>query len=219
MAKTLVFDVDGVLADFCYGFSDLAIRRFHQPFIAPYSNGGQPSWEWSHYPGIPHDVISAMWAFIQESEIFWYDLLPLTPRGEIEDMRVTCRQFNVAYMTARPGDTAKQQTEDWLTEYGFPSGQVIIQADKPKGCHRLQGAGAEIVGIIDDRPRTLVDLYEDGWPVTIRDAQYNRTDTADVSAQRRLSLREMDRVGLRVTSLAEFLGRIRQADADGELGS
>ncbi len=219
MAKTLVFDVDGVLADFCYGFSELAIRRFHQPLMAPYSSGGQPDWNWGEYPGIPIHVIDSMWAFIQESEIFWRDLLPLVPRGEIKDMKATCQPFDVIYMTARPGDTAKQQTEGWLVDYGFPAGRVIIQTDKPKGCLQLQEAGATVVGILDDRPGVVVDLYEDGWPVTIRDAQYNRVTTADVSAHRRRSLQEMDRVGLRVTSLAEFLGRIRQADADGELGS
>lgn len=65
----IMFDLDGVLADFVYGFTALANKNYGTP-ITPTS--GQPSWY--GFPGLDTHVIDSTWYTLKQDGTFWVGL-------------------------------------------------------------------------------------------------------------------------------------------------
>lgn len=178
----VVFDIDGVLADFTYGFTALHEGRAR-------SQGTARQWQFE-------GRVDPTWDLIDRSRHFWYELPVLATRQEREEMWALRRRAEIVYLTRRSdklGNDTLGQTRNWLTENGFPHGNLILAADKTP---ILKGYGDNLVGIIDDKPDLLVEMLKARLPAYIRDWEYNRwTGVADLHLM----------AGPRVSSVGEFV--------------
>lgn len=163
MRPVVVFDIDGVLADFTWGFSGLLEGKNR-------SQGTQPTWQ---YEKASSFQVSQAWKYIDTSKTFWQGLPPIVTESEAHDVCELAKQFSVIYMTGREdrGNDTLGQTERWLRSMEMPKGEVILRGDKANAIHHLE---LDVVGIIDDKPDTLVSLFQEGHPVYARDWAYNR---------------------------------------------
>lgn len=194
----VVVDLDGVLADFCFGFTEMLYRR-------PRSNGTQETWTFDATPL----QIKRAWARIDQSKTFWYSLVPLVSESEVSDARHLARSADFVYMTGREergNDTLGQSTR-WLKFLGMPEGAIVLEGDKLAGVRRLTG---DVYGIIDDRPRNITRLQHAGEPVYVRDWQYNRRSLSGLNAAKCAEQSEQDgftcEQAMRVSSFGEFCG-------------
>jgi FMN phosphatase YigB (HAD superfamily) len=136
MSQVIVFDMDGVLADFRQGFKDM--------------------YERVHGKAFPHNLETARWddflddetwAHVRGSLSFWRDLPALMTEVDAKRIAALQRQERLTYfVTARPGRSVVYQTKAWLFSRGIMDANVIISDKK--------GAAAEAVGashLIDDK--------------------------------------------------------------------
>ena len=185
MSKPLiVFDIDGVLADFTGGFTT------HLE-LAPRHQGTQKTWDFA----APQRSVNKVWKAVDASRSFWYNLPSLLTREEVLEVRehVDALGAHALYLTGREdrGNGTLRQTREWLDAFDFPMGKVVINARDKRGI--IESMGQRVLGIIDDKPSTVEDLHAHGYPVYVRDWQYNRDLGFDVP---------------RVSTVAEFLSRI-----------
>lgn len=197
--RTIVVDIDGCLADFCWGFSGLLGR--------PHSNGQQKTWLFDS----PATDIARAWARVDESKRWWLDLPPLVTEPEVYDLGRLARDVRFVYMTGREdrGNDTLEQTTRWLKMMGLPQGAVILEGDKVRGVGNMQRSGVDVIAVIDDRPRTLTRLAHDlgstGLPVFARRWAYNEPkglcdENGDDGACR---------IPMRVGSMGEFVREVR----------
>src|SRR2546425_1059663 len=106
--NVILFDIDGVLADFILGYTKLGVKM---GFLnRSWSTLSQRTWD---MPEIPKAQQDAMWEKIKQDSWFWTELEPLVDKdvfADIQDLRSTA---SVYFVTSRPGALAKQQTEMW----------------------------------------------------------------------------------------------------------
>jgi hypothetical protein len=172
----VAFDIDGVLADFCYGFTTLHEGKGR-------SQGAQPTWDFAGH-------VDPTWEKVDASRYFWHELPCLASSAERSEMRALADRADILYITGRQeGDNDTfGQTRRWLHDWVFPHGNLILTTDKTP---ILAGFGSALVGVIEDRPTLISTMWKAGLPVYVRDWQYNR---------------EIDsRVEGRVSSLGEFV--------------
>lgn len=132
--KRIIFDVDGVLADFILGFTRLGNSIYGTPIVATTHHK-----KWGEFPGLGPEQEDALWGIVKKFEAnFWFSLEPLVSsevfRG-IQDLRV-CGD-DVYFVTSRPGEYAKQQTEHWLQLHGISHPTVIISSKKGEAAAML----------------------------------------------------------------------------------
>lgn len=143
-------DVDGVLADFNRGLREMLIRTTGRKLIP---EGEEPScWNYAtEQYGYTKEEDRATWRAIIEDRAFWGHLDCCSDAPWILAALGTARQAGaeVYFITARPGATAKVQTETWLERVmGFPAPTVLIaRGDKGFIAH-----GLGLTHFIDDRP-------------------------------------------------------------------
>src|SRR5690242_5772667 len=110
----IVFDVDGVLADFIGGFTAVASDMF--PGVPVTRTHEQPSWH--GFPGMTDAQIAAVWEHVKRSDSFWLALSPLMTPAEAYRISKLWGH-DVYFCTARVGKEAKAQTEEWLSGHGI----------------------------------------------------------------------------------------------------
>lgn len=117
----IMFDLDGVLADFVYGFTALANKNYGTP-ITPTS--GQPSWY--GFPGLDTHVIDSTWYTLKQDGTFWVGLPSLVSSDELAYVAALADQHHVYFATDRKGLRVKRQTEEWLEDRGIINPTVLI---------------------------------------------------------------------------------------------
>lgn len=187
--RTVLFDVDGVLADFCYGFTTEA-------GLTPWSHTEQQTWEF------PEDKFSlalqqATWERVRSKPWWWERLDCLDER----DMHVLS-EFNnsnpfiqIVFATHREGTpNAQVQTNAWLSRYLVNQSNVVLTKRKGDIAKAIDADYA-----IDDKAENAACIH---WIADVRpcksyilDRPYNR-----VPLPRRVR---------RVFSVAEFLDDVK----------
>lgn len=117
MNRTIMVDLDGVLADFTLAYRSLETKR------------GLPvtlSDKWDDYS---NDLI---WKDIRASDTFWMTLAPTQELVERPSIWQTLNSLNpyIYYVTSRVGQDVRRQSEYWLNSYGIRRPQVIISNRK-----------------------------------------------------------------------------------------
>lgn len=166
--KTLLLDVDGVLADFSSFMAPML--GLHRPF-AP------RTWQWRDV-GVSEEAFAKGWKNFLAIENVWTRLEPLPALRELE---VACvnglhNKVDIIFLTARGksrGDTTAHQTEAWLRKHvpSLANPSVVVV---PHTVHKLDVARAvDKPALIDDhgptiamaRPilRNMAVLYRQPW--------------------------------------------------------
>lgn len=155
----VAFDIDGVLADFTYGFT-----RLHEGKAR--SQGTARQWQFRGH-------VDKTWARIDEDRFFWRNLPALFTHQERDEILNLTKRADLLFVTGRSdpkGNGAFEQTRKWLQQYSLP-GTLILGVDK---VGLLSGLGDQLVGVIEDKPDLLVQMAEAHLPTYIRDWEYNR---------------------------------------------
>jgi hypothetical protein len=178
----LVFDIDGVQADFCLGFTFEA--HLLGKVEAPWSTKDQDTWHFDFH-------VDPVWAAVEKSPSFWYDLKPLASGHDVRAMQWAAERCEILYVTARRGLAAERQTWPWLRDQGFPPGQLHFAGGKIGKGPSLEPYRERIVGVLEDSPANIAALRADGFPVTVRRWKYNHSLP-----------------GPEVTSIAQFISNV-----------
>lgn len=168
--KYVVFDVDGVLADFSYGFSRLALEYFP---IAVTDTMEQLSFRWLREQGVSKDEENALWDEVTRRPDFWFNLPCLLSDNDKRAMYMLVESgVDIIYLTNRHHTgTMLGQTEAWIFQNQLPYGLVVPTLNKDLHIRermietvgpvfRLDGEThhdpGTLVGVIEDNPRNLV---------------------------------------------------------------
>ncbi len=198
MSTVVVFDIDGVLADFSYGFSSLAVNRgwMDRP------NFNEEILTWSLSPDtLTSGQVNEIWREIDHSNIFWRNLPPLFPQHHIQQLHALKEEFDLEfwYVTGRSegkDNQTREQTLYWLWQYRLPDSENLIMSNDKPGVLGDLRADHEIVSIIEDNPKNIKDLRIHNWPVVQMVYPYNEIAThVDVP---------------RVHSLGEYINMLRE---------
>ena len=163
----LMVDVDGVLAEFVYGFRSLANKMWQVPV---YLTPNQQTWAFDDLTAAQE---SAVWEAIRSSETFWQDLGALCPVKAWRRIAALCSSRDVYFVTSRIGPTAKRQTQLWLTRHGIKDPTVIVVGPKRKG---LAAKLLQPSASIEDNAENATAISTDN-PATVSyllDRPYNR---------------------------------------------
>ncbi len=166
--KTVIFDVDGVLAEFTYRFLSFASAYF--PCL-PVSTANRKTWE---FRSLTHEQFTKVFEQIRLGKFDW-SLAPslLNPLDIIAIDQLRQNGISIQYVTNREGPRAKIDTEKWQSDNRLPTGIVKVTADKAA---YVRAIAADIVGIIDDAPSNLEAYAAAGFSdvLYVRDWPYNR---------------------------------------------
>ena len=178
-------DVDGVLANFIDSYSRLIFIRTGKIF--PRAGDNFPTeWYWERAAGIPPEIEDLIWEMdIKASDTFWERLGALP--GAIAAIgclnRLSKLGHDIFFITKRPGNTARIQTERWLHSHGFDF-PTVLRVEHVVDKIPLVGL-LNIDLFIDDNPNTVEGLakaVEDefgvlsvGEHIYLKSAPYNRS--------------------------------------------
>jgi deoxypyrimidine-specific 5' nucleotidase type C protein (NT5C) len=191
---TLVFDIDGVLADFTTAYANLLIKTTGTDKLVDgwkdklAAREWPTTWYWDREAGYTKEEEVRVWSdYITKQGIFWENLDAIDGAGEIIKYinKLAKKGINIYFITHRMGEKAKLQTEKWLYGLGMDYPTVILSGDKAPLLYSL---GANF--FIDDKPETIMDICDKmvadrmrhnnlgGWPLEnglyLKDAAYNR---------------------------------------------
>lgn len=141
MGKPVLFDMDGVLADFIAGFTRLGNKMYGSP---TYSSHQQFSWD--GFDGLQKWQVETIWEYISKDKTFWATLPALVSEDTFKRIYDLAKESPVYFVTARHTKGAKEQTEWWLRWHGLDNPTVITTP--------LKGEFADLVGAgyaIDDK--------------------------------------------------------------------
>ena len=131
---------DGVLADFTKAFQQLTIEVTGRNLYLPTDAKDPPRWAWSEYRGYTAEEMGKVWDVIKTSDDFHLSLAEepgcSTLRMLLPDLS---RYHDIYFITSRPGDSAKWQTEMWLQLHlGIVLPTVLISSTKGLSCKALK---------------------------------------------------------------------------------
>lgn len=114
-------DIDGVLADFNDSFIKRIIDVTGKDLFPP-RPFAIPTWDYPEVFGYSTEEIARVWVDIKTDPMFWSLLPPYPETRRVLDRLAMLQQEHDAdlyFITARPGKTAKRQTEQWLVRYSW----------------------------------------------------------------------------------------------------
>lgn len=166
--RYVVWDMDGVLADFSLMFTQWAVwMNFINPFQVR-SHGSRYDFD----DLLTDEQLDAVWDAIKASSTAWFGTPELVTEADKHAMhKLSGLDIGHIYLTARPGTDVVEQTEAWLAKNGFPAGLVVADSKKAEYLSTVDG---KIIGVIDDTEKQIKRIHQAGFPVWVRDWPYNR---------------------------------------------
>ena len=145
--KTIIFDVDGVLADFVLGFT----REIgaEQPW-GERQNAGN----WNFIDKFEKQRVEDAWSRIRNNPQWWINLPPLEDYATYQRIARLQLDHQVLFVTARSGINAQWQTQRWLRLQGIMNANVVV-ADKKGDVAAAVGAHYHI----DDKPENAACVH------------------------------------------------------------
>ena len=193
--KAVVFDIDGVLAEFVLPFKSF-VNNYIPYRIAP--TGAQQDWQ---YRGMSRAEWDDVWQHVRAGKWDWSTLPSLLTVGDtyaIQELRKT-GQVTFEYVTNREGPQVQAQTAAWLSREGLPQGRISVVADK---VDFITKNVPNVFAIIEDSPANIIKYVDGGLgdKLYVRDWPYNREGSL---LRDGTHLDELD-YKARVSSVAEF---------------
>ena len=133
--KTVVLDIDGVLADWSTGFSELARTLFPQaiPQVPIVSHYERQSWD--DYPGMTKEMVDRTWKHVHDFPEFWRNLNPICSDHELGTINeLICTGNHVYFVTNRRMPGAMEETRTWLMDYVQCDVNIVITHRKGEFC-------------------------------------------------------------------------------------
>lgn len=157
----LGIDIDGVLADFNSAYIDLCIKIAGRDLF-PARPFEIPCWSYPEFYGYTKEEVGKVWKHINEAEYFWQKL-PAYPgtEGVMRQLYQARHSHAYYFITTRPGQSAKYQTEEWLEDrmyadsWGFDYFTPTVLISAKKGPIAL---GLDLDAFIDDKVENCVDV-------------------------------------------------------------
>lgn len=170
MKQHVMFDIDGVLADFIYGWTSLlnACITPHPVF----SQVDRAYQRWDDYRArLTNEQYKAAWGRLRSDPTFWYTLPSLLSPEEVEQLRRIERSHWLYFVTNRSGVDVRQQTLYWLSDRaGIVNPVVLVTADKGEAALALQAhysiedkAGNAVYIAYDTKGRTKSYIIDRGY--------------------------------------------------------
>ncbi len=180
--KTILFDIDGVLADFVEGFTK--IEREITGLGTVVRTVNCESWDSLKSPEV--------WKRIAEERGFWGRLTPLVGPSVFQQINDLCMDNHVVFATSRfvgtPGP--QYQTSAWLQRVGISRPNVVLSRSKS-----VIAVGVKADFSIEDKLDNAIAIEgESGTISYLLDRPYNRG---------------FDPIGVRrVSTVSEFLREV-----------
>lgn len=182
MAKTqvVVFDIDGVLADFTAHFTKTAGIVLQYPIPVTTSAEHQ---SWSEFPGMKPEEVTKVWAHIANHPEFWEEIPSLLEPIDVDILKDLHSRHDVYFATSRRTHGALQATKNWLARHLHIVPSVVVT-------HR-KGEFSKVVGAnytIDDKSENVdcVIWMTDGKTKSyVMDRPYNRDEKGPHSSKHR----------------------------------
>ena len=182
-------DVDGVLANFVAGFSELIIDLTHEnrfPYNYWYDREYPPTWDWPQHYGYSPEQIDRVWTAVKESPVFWSSLAPLPGVADLQRIPPHSRVY---FITSRMGSTALSQTQAWIQQHLFQfvkrrEWSAVISSHKG-----LVALGLDLDFYIDDYHKNVNSTCP-VVPTYLLDEPYNRAVPIDTRVRRVASVDE-----------------------------
>jgi 5'(3')-deoxyribonucleotidase len=167
-------DVDGCLADFNRSYRTLVLDL--TGILLPAIDDTYPNcWNYDLAAGVTREQASNCWRHIKDSTSFWRHM------GALPDARLALKILadaswasDVYFVTSRPGNSSKQQTEDWLRAHGYYTSPTVLIANGNKG---LLSSGLGLEVFVDDKLENCEDVLvtSPACQVFLVDAPWNRS--------------------------------------------
>jgi len=196
--ESVIFDIDGVLADFVHGFTRLA-REMYGGQVRVVSTADQEFY--GDNGGLSPQQVAETWKAIMQSEDFWL-LLPAEDGAWSAIRRVSllaARGIPVYFVTNRVGLDPIRQTQRWLFshhtyELNMPQFRPNVILTKNKG-DVARAVNAKFC--IEDKAENAwcVAWLSKGTKSYLLDRQYNRTSFGASSV-------------IRVASVSDYLDTV-----------
>ncbi len=169
--STIVFDVDGCIADFVLGYTKEAKKlgflkeEFNSDMMLEYDGFN-----------ITREQQDQVWeGILQPYSIFWMTLRPLISRRIFEQINNLCVMHQVVFVTSRQGHNPQSDTTWWLRKYGITTPSVIITKRKGEIARALDADYS-----LEDKPENAAVIH---WMADVKpcksyiiDRPYNRVD-------------------------------------------
>lgn len=164
--RVVVFDVDGVLADFIYAFTTAGDRMFPGQYVV------ERSVDRKRWHGMSARTDQKIWDMIHEQPSWWKSLPAMVDDDTFERINRLCANDAVYFVTARHV-SAKQPTEQWLREHGVKNPTVVLSDKKGDVCAAVGATHA-----IDDKIGNAVAISYIARKTRayVLDREYNRVD-------------------------------------------
>jgi len=132
--KTIVFDVDGVLANFITAFTALGNWFFDTPII---DNFEQPSWNFRD--SLTADEQNIIWERLRHTPEWWDSLASLVSIRVFLRISDLTLRHEVYFLTNRFSEMRPpgEQTVSWLKRHGISNPRVIVSSRKGEICSAL----------------------------------------------------------------------------------
>lgn len=163
----IALDVDGVIADFIWGFTQVATEL--GVMTGRFRTSDQQEWNF------PCDM-NAVWEEVKGRWNWWMTLEPITTADEITALNKAIGEHDVYFITSRPrtrGLSAERQTHHWLTSIGLHAAHATVIATKA-GSKGVLCKALDIEVVLEDCPANLEDLWRHGVGAYARAQPYNR---------------------------------------------
>lgn len=126
--KVILFDMDGVLANFITAFTTLGNKLFGTPIV---DNQEHPSWDFRD--SLTSEQQSEIWGVLRNTANWWASLSSLVSAEVFERIEDLTYWYEVYFVTHRMHDVyfpAGEQTIRWLHDYGILHPRVIVSPNK-----------------------------------------------------------------------------------------
>jgi len=174
------FDVDGILADFHKQYQALTVKVAGTYLFEPDDVHNPPCWDWPEFRGYSTETMKEVWARIIASPNFWLSLEPHWDRINtlalcIEDLE---QSHDVYFVTSRPGQRAKRQTESWLKLYLPYNDEAVHPTVLLASAKGAAAKALKLDAYIDDNLDNVRDVLREspGTRVYLLNRSYNVGD-------------------------------------------